>query len=217
MDKKYVVYRHIVPNGKMYVGLTRMNPIKRWNYGNGYKDCTLFFRAINKYGWDNIQHEILLDNLTKEQASLAERLFIGYWDLTNSDKGYNLEAGGFTGYDISDATRKKMSESAHKRKASDETKKKISITSTGRKHTEETKKLISKLYTGSGNPMYGKYGADNPTSKKVIAIDKNSDDVAYTFDSLHEASAYTNTNIANICYCCQGKRKSAGGYRWQYT
>ena len=50
MDKKYVVYRHIVPNGKMYVGLTRMNPITRGNYGNGYKTCILFFRAINKYG-----------------------------------------------------------------------------------------------------------------------------------------------------------------------
>lgn len=217
MDKKYVVYRHIVPNGKMYVGLTRINPIKRWNYGNGYKDCTLFFRAINKYGWDNIQHEILLDNLTKEQASLAERLFIGYWDLTNSDKGYNLEAGGFTGYDISDATRKKMSESARKRKASDETRRKISIANIGRKHTEETKRLISKLYTGNGNPMYGKHGADNPTSKKVVAIDKESGDVVYTFDSLHEAGAYTHANVANICYCCQGKRKSAGGYHWQYA
>ena len=51
----------------------------------------------------------------------------------------------------------------------------------------------------------------------VVAIDKESGDIVYTFDSLHEAGAYTHVNIANICYCCQGKRKSAGGYHWQYA
>lgn len=53
----------------MYVGITSKEDVKRrWLRGTGYKCNIHFTNAINKYGWDNIEHEILLDGLTKEEA-----------------------------------------------------------------------------------------------------------------------------------------------------
>lgn len=108
-EENYTVYRHIAPNGKMYVGITSQKPKKRWKNGRGYRSNQYFSNAINKYGWDNIKHEILLGGLTKEQAELAEQIFIAYWDLTNCDKGYNINHGGQVYGTHSKVTREKMS------------------------------------------------------------------------------------------------------------
>lgn len=63
-DRIYKVYMHTLPNGKKYVGITKRNVNERWKNGNGYKNNCRFYNAIRKYGWDNITHEILFDNLT---------------------------------------------------------------------------------------------------------------------------------------------------------
>lgn len=70
----YSVYMHIFPNGKRYVGITSQQISRRWREGKGYKSQEMFTRAINKYGWDNIQHIILYDKLTKEQAEEKKRI-----------------------------------------------------------------------------------------------------------------------------------------------
>lgn len=65
MDKTYTVYMHVSPSNKVYVGMTKRNPVKRWGYnGYCYKNNDHFSRAIKKYGWDNFQHLILFSNLT---------------------------------------------------------------------------------------------------------------------------------------------------------
>ena len=61
----YSVYKHICPNGKVYIGITMQNPKKRWKNGAGYKNNKYFWNSIVKYGWDNICHDILYENLTK--------------------------------------------------------------------------------------------------------------------------------------------------------
>lgn len=72
MDKieknNYTVYVHITPNNKRYVGITSTKVEKRWVNGNGYKSQKYFYRAIEKYGWDNIQHEIITENLSEHMA-----------------------------------------------------------------------------------------------------------------------------------------------------
>ena len=108
-NKSYVVYRQTTPNGKMYVGITSQPPSYRWDSGRGYITNQHFTRAINKYGWDNIKHDILLENLTAEEASLAEEIFIHYWDLTNPNNGYNHETGGIRNFTVSDETRRRLS------------------------------------------------------------------------------------------------------------
>ena len=49
------VYKHIFPNGAIYIGRTSMSPEDRWLNGWGYKQNPLAFNAILKYGWDNIK------------------------------------------------------------------------------------------------------------------------------------------------------------------
>ena len=60
-EKKWCLYRHTSPSGKVYVGITSKPILRRWNNGNGYRTCKNFWRAILKYGWDNIIHEVLFD------------------------------------------------------------------------------------------------------------------------------------------------------------
>ena len=62
------VYKHTFPNGAVYIGKTNMLPEDRWLNGWGYKTSPLMFNAILKFGWDNVQHEIIADNLTETEA-----------------------------------------------------------------------------------------------------------------------------------------------------
>lgn len=177
MNNNFSVYRHIAPNGKMYVGVTSREPDLRWGLnGSGYKKQSLFYNAIKKYGWDNFQHEILLTNLTETQASLAEQLFIYYWDLTNRDKGYNLMTGGITGAKHTQSTKDKISKGNKGKVRSLEYKQHLSEMRQGVKHhnygkhlSEETKQKISKANKGKeckikrfgkNAPMYGKHHSE---------------------------------------------------------
>ena len=91
---KWTVYAHINKiNGKMYIGVTSTDPQKRWGYkGCKYKGCLKFHSAIQKYGWDSFDHEIIASKLTKEEACNMETLLIAKLDTINN--GYNLEPGG---------------------------------------------------------------------------------------------------------------------------
>lgn len=93
----YCVYKHTSPTGKVYVGITKRNPQKRWNSGRGYESNRYFFRAILKYGWDNFEHEILETKLTQAEAVAKERYYIKKYNSTDPEYGYNIEAGGLCG------------------------------------------------------------------------------------------------------------------------
>lgn len=95
------VYIHIVPKelskheyDKYYVGITKAKVEYRWNNGNGYRGCPLFERAINKYGWDNIEHEVIASSLTKDEAETMEIALIKQLNTSNPDYGYNILPGG---------------------------------------------------------------------------------------------------------------------------
>lgn len=62
----WLVYVHLSPSNKIYVGITSRDPNYRWLNGKGYTRCSKFYNAILKYGWDNIQHFIIAQNLSKE-------------------------------------------------------------------------------------------------------------------------------------------------------
>ena len=91
----YTVYKHTSPVDKVYIGITGMNPVRRWANGLGYKNCTHFFNAIFKYGWDNIRHEILYTGLTQEEAECKEKELIKEYHSNNPDFGYNIQLGGY--------------------------------------------------------------------------------------------------------------------------
>jgi hypothetical protein len=91
MNKNYCVYEHIFPNGKKYIGIS-CSVEKRWRNGKGYETQPKIARAINKYGWENVTHNIIIDGISKEQAETLERYLIA--ELKTINRGYNTSAGG---------------------------------------------------------------------------------------------------------------------------
>ena len=94
----YCVYIHTNKiNGKRYVGQTinGNNINKRWSNGIGYKTCTAFYRAIQKYGWNNIVHFIVSEGCTHEAAcNLEKQLIKMYKSHVKDGCGYNATSGG---------------------------------------------------------------------------------------------------------------------------
>ena len=88
MKKLYIVYVHITPDGMYYYGVT--NNIKnRWKgNGIGYKETSLQ-PYIEKYGWENIQHKVLFENLPKEDAlKIEDSLIVSGWEKGNCINKY---------------------------------------------------------------------------------------------------------------------------------
>lgn len=90
---------HIFPNKKRYIGITSMKPEKRWNRGKGYKNQPVVYKAIIKYGWDNISHEIIETGLNYKQACKKEQYYIEKYKTNlnkyqNPSYGYNRDSGG---------------------------------------------------------------------------------------------------------------------------
>ena len=203
----YVVYKHTVPNGKVYIGITNREPEIRWGKnGNGYKRNKHFYQAIQKYGWKMIKHEILFSNLPKEIACQKEIDLIKRYDSTNRKKGYNISIGGEcggTGVKPSLETRKKLSE-AHK----------------GKKLSEAHKKQLSESHKGSGHGGFTK-GRDVSDEVRAKIGQKHSIPIiciqtGETFKSSFEASEKMKLNKSAICMNLKGKRKHTKGYTFAY-
>ena len=110
----WTVYIHIVPKSisgydydKYYVGITSKTVEERWkNNGCGYR-TQLFYNAIKKHKWNNIEHYIVAEHLTEHEAKEFEKVLIDKLDC-NGKYGYNLTDGGdgVVGHIISEKTRK---------------------------------------------------------------------------------------------------------------
>lgn len=93
--KEYYIYEHIFPDGSKYVGITKQEPQKRWGKnGEQYKRQPVY-KAIQKYGWDNIQHNIIANNLTVDEAKQLEQAIISRENLESN--GWNRRKGGGIG------------------------------------------------------------------------------------------------------------------------
>ena len=92
MNKPYTLYEHIFPDGKRYIGITCQAVNARWKKGLGYETQSKVYEAIQKYGWDNIQHTVLQTNLAKEEAENLERQRI--LEFNSIENGYNTSVGG---------------------------------------------------------------------------------------------------------------------------
>ena len=108
----YTLYKHINKiNGKVYIGIINQPPERRFRNGAGYKNSTLFYRAIQKYGWDNFDHIILESNIPEDQVSQKEIAAIHLHRSSDPTYGYNLQLGGLQGTGSqSESTKQKLSE-----------------------------------------------------------------------------------------------------------
>ena len=195
MAGKYILYEHRNKiNGKRYIGITN-NKTKRW-YGKGkhYAKCPYFFAAIQKYGWDNFEHNVLIYDLTREEASRLEKHYIEMLKTRDKAYGYNLAEGG-----VNAPT---MLGKHH----SEETKCKMREAQLGRTISEERKKRQSKAMTGL------MVGSRNHKSRAVRCI--NTGEV---FESMRIAAQTKGVLQPKIWKCCNGEASHTHGLKWEYV
>lgn len=61
----------------------------------------------------------------------------------------------------------------------------------------------------------GKFGEKSSKARKIVQKDLNGNIINYFYGCL-EANRKTNINFRNINSCCNGKRLTAGGYKWEF-
>ena len=67
------------------------------------------------------------------------------------------------------------------------------------------------------SPNSGRFGSNSYKAKKVAMVDKNTNEIIKTFNSIIDATHFVNKNSSgHIVNCCKGKLKTAYGYKWQY-
>ena len=232
----YTVYQHRnLKNGKSYIGMTSQEPKYRWNNGNGYKNNSKMWSDIQNSDWNkDWEHNILGKFEDKQEALNIEGMFIRLFDSTN--EGYNTSAYSSHSCKHSKESKRKISEAMSGEKAYwygkhllEESKKKMSEAKTGennywygKHHSEDTKRKISESHIGitfseehkrkMSEAHKGKIYAN---TKPILQFSKNGELIA-EYSSLIEASRQTGFYQSNICKCCKGNRKSAGGYIWRY-
>ena len=242
-EKKYVVYKHTSPSGKCYIGITCKKPERRWRNGNGYKG-QMFYRAIKKYGWENIKHEIISEDLSHADANnMEQELIVKY--KCRIPNGYNITKGGdgALGVPWNNNQRNaiiKWNNSSEFKKIlylrNKESSKKIyednidgcfiqaynSMTEASLKNNVTIQSLYAalKYNTLCCNKQWrdsyceSVLPYENRMLRKVAQIDLNSGEIVNTYSSITEAERVANTN--NISNCCNNKNKSSGGYGWVF-
>lgn len=217
----YIVYQHKNKiNGKIYIGITSQKPENRWgSQGCNYKSSPHFYSAIQKYGWDNFEHNILFTGLTKEQACLKEQELIKEYNLINREFGYNSTSGGDI-FVMNEETKQKISQAMMGNQnnlghpCSEEKKKKIRDAQKGRKFTEEHKQKLSEAAKNRHVPCSEK--------KKQILKEKSHKKPVYceelnkVFESVQECSRQLGIPATNISKLCNGRGKTLKGYHLRY-
>jgi len=205
----YCIYVHINKiNGKMYVGQTCRRPESRWGRdGSGYREHPYFYNAINKYGWDNFEHEVVASNLTKEEADNFEKLLIAKLNLLNPNRGYNLQEGGSNGRPSEIAIQKMREANSGENHPM-----------YGKHLPESTRKKISEAKTGEKNNFYGKHhsaeskqkmreansGSQNVKSKKVFQYNLQGDFIK-EWDSMTDIAKFYNVGRTTVMRHCRSE------------
>lgn len=214
-----VVYIHIFPNGKRYIGLTMRDVNKRWGNGIGYKKQKVVYNAILKYGWNNISH-IVYECDTESEMKYLERYLIAYYNTTDHRYGYNVSTGGESGSGVPSVNRKPI----------DQYDKFGNFIRTWESIMEVEKELnyknpaicacVRKRYTTSYN-FYWCYSGETPefikkgTHRKVYQYDLNGNFLK-EYKNITEAARALGVDDSVICRCCNGKIKTAFKFIWKY-
>jgi group I intron endonuclease len=201
-------------NGKIYIGKHSSKRLNDNYFGSG----VALKRAILKYGRENFIKEILIECIDEEELNIKEIHFINKYNTFK--KGYNMTMGGegMLGHVPTSKQRNKQSLTQKRNYENNpDYKKKLS---------EKAKLRVGKL-----NPFFGKKltemhieklrenrikaitGPNNPSARPVICIE-TSKKYNLAKDAAKDVGlAYSTT----ILKCCNGTRKSAGGFTWRYV
>lgn len=200
MDDHYSIYLHVFPNRKRYVGCTGKSNVKdRWNGGFGYERQDAIFRAICEFGWKNVKHYILFENLSKNEAQIIEAYLIRKWKTNHHSYGYNTIMPKIVipdGYVLPEL---------HKKRVFDDN------------HISEEDRVKRRLHNRNNNQ--NNCGGAHYNAKMVFCIELDE-----VFPSVTQAAIAIGVSPANIRHCLSGKQQSAGTHyytgiplHWEYV
>lgn len=233
----WIIYMYTFPNGKRYIGKTKRTLIERQGSNfNRYESCTALRNAIQKYGVDNIQQEILFENdMTDLYAARLEQICVLLFK-TNCNKfyspkyGYNLTDGGdgLTGWHPDEqrleVLRAQMYEFAEKRKGthpSEETRRKQSEAKKGKpghpmpEHLRRQLSLSNSKETMSEETRIRRAKAYEERKKQVIAVQRDTKE-KMIFNSVEETANCFHVSMATVTRWCRKTRKPSVNYDFDY-
>lgn len=229
MSDAYKVYKHTTPSGKCYIGITKQTLTKRWKNGQGYEGCTAFYRAVKKYGWCNIKHEILAEGLTEEEACSAEQKYIKAFQSSDPVHGYNLTHGG-EHYTQTEESRAALSRSLKKFYANEGNRKRVSERQIGKRASAETRRKMSEARS--------RYIAEHPETREKCRSTfrgmkrsaRNCEllrlanerpvlcaDTGAVFRSTIEAAKFAGVSRTAVTNNLRGRSKTCGGHVFKYA
>ena len=200
----WTIYEHTSPSGKVYVGITSLPVNVRWQHGAGYPRCKLFYKAILKYGWDNLTHTIIASNLGEKTAKNMEKDLIAYYKRKGIS--YNITKGwdGVLGVPKTKEDIERVRNIWKGKKIPQEIRNKMSKSRKGVKlspsHIENIR--ASKLGNKNGN--------------KALVMIKN-DVVVAEYESCVAAAKALGTHPNCISRCCRKENKTWHGYILEYV
>ena len=222
-------------NGKIYIGVTSQIPEKRWCKGKAYHGNPHLTAAIEKYSWENFSHEILEDNLTREQAGELEEYYINKFNTLSSEFGYNKIKGGFHDSNMyKDFVIRKLNKKVNKYDLEGNFIESYdSLIEAGIKNNLSSsdiscccnkknfcKTLKNNVYrfadtTDTSEDIYN-YINSHGLDKEIVQYTLDDEFVA-KYKSIRQASRQLNINSGNISLCASGKAKTYKGFIWKYT
>ena len=210
-----------VHNEKRYIGQT-VNPKTRFNehkrhLGN-YDGQNLFGRALNKYSSMDDWEYTVIEEVPKEMLDQREINWIAFYNSNDPKHGYNTLEGGHNvyGYEFSEESRRKMSESHKGKKHSEETRRKISGSLKGRKFSEETRRKISESHKGKKHTPEARKNMSNSHNSNKIGVFQN-DMLIAVCDTIAEVSHIADVSKHVIFRIIAGRyHQTKSGYSFKY-
>lgn len=198
-------------NGRIYVGQTTRTFEERTGE-HLRKRVTAFDKALYKYGIENFEHRILDKAETIEELNAKEIHWINELDSL-VPSGYNLCCGGNNtfGYTHREESKRKMSL----------TKKKSGVMKGknnhyyGKKHPPEVLEKMKKAWSPERKAELSERSKNMDRSYQFVKV--RNKETGELYDSVKQASEATGVLATHITRVCKGKRKSAGGIKWEYV
>lgn len=234
-------------NGMQYIGQTSKEYIKsRWsshkNCAKNHRENMILYDAIREFGQENFTFEVVLSDvpiseLWDKEIEYIEKYNTFYPNGYNSTKG----GGGTLGFEPWDKGIKRNEDDVKKIKdaITEERKQEMSRRMKGKNNpmygrVGALNPFYGKGFYGETNSFYGKHHTDetreklsvlkDEQKKKVIMIDKDTQDSIRVFESLASAAKFLKENTefikaddSAISKCAKGKSKIAYGYKWKFT